>query len=145
MTEHLQKSMEILKKTGKRFSIILCDIDDFKKVNDTYGHDAGDLVLKTVADIISQGVRDGDKVCRWGGEEVLILINDPVETASTAAERIRKRIEENVTTYEGEPIRITMTFGVTESIPGFRIEHLIQQADDKLYEGKKSGKNTVVV
>lgn len=139
------ESMDALKRNGKRFSLILCDIDDFKKVNDTYGHDAGDFVLIAISNIITQSVRSDDAVCRWGGEEILILINDPVETASMTAERIRKKIEDYVTYYEDQEIKITMTFGISESIPGYKIENLIQQADDKLYLGKKSGKNTVVV
>ena len=145
MSGYLQRSMDVLRTNGKRFSLILGDIDDFKHINDTYGHDAGDLVLVTVSQILTESIRDGDVVCRWGGEEILILINDPVETASMAAERIRKRIESSVTTFEGQPIKITMTFGISESIPGYRIEQLIQQADDKLYKGKKSGKNCVVI
>ncbi len=145
MNKIMDQRMENLKKTGKRFTMILGDIDDFKKVNDTYGHDAGDAVLSTVASTILGSVRDEDSVCRWGGEEILILISDPLETASLAAERIRSRIESNVVTFGGQDIRVTMTFGVAESIPGYRIEHLIQQADDKLYYGKKHGKNQVVL
>lgn len=144
MTEFLNRSLDNLKTKGKRFSLILGDIDDFKKVNDTYGHDAGDVVLTNISNIISNNVRDNDYVCRWGGEEILILINDSVESASLAAERIRKNIESASIVHDKQEIKVTMTFGVTESIPGFRIEHLIQQADEKLYEGKKNGKNQVV-
>jgi len=145
MNKFLAESLDNLKLRGKRFSLILGDIDDFKKVNDTYGHDAGDLVLTTVASLITANVRNNDVVCRWGGEEILILINDPMETASMAAERIRKSIEEANITFEDQVIHVTMTFGLSESIPGFKIEHLIQQADDKLYSGKKAGKNRVVI
>lgn len=145
MNEHLNRSIETLKLTGKRFCLILCDIDDFKHVNDTYGHDAGDAVLVEVSNIISSTVRDTDTVCRWGGEEILILVSDPIETASICAERIRKRIEENATHFGDLNIKVTMTFGISESIPGYKIEQLIQQADDKLYNGKRSGKNCVVV
>ena len=140
----IEQRMEQLKKSGKRFTIILGDIDDFKKVNDTYGHDAGDLVLKSVASTIMNGVRGNDAVCRWGGEEILILVSDPLETAGLCAERIRRSIESTDVVFNEQHIHITMTFGITESIPGYRIEHLIQQADDKLYYGKKHGKNQVV-
>lgn len=145
MNEHLQRSIETLKITGKRFCLILCDIDNFKHVNDTYGHDAGDAVLVSVSNIISSTVRESDIVCRWGGEEILILVSDPIETASICAERIRRRLEENVTSFGGNDICVTMTFGISESIPGYKIEQLIQQADDKLYRGKHEGKNRVVV
>ena len=145
MSAHLQNSIEQLKITGKRFSLILGDIDDFKHVNDTYGHDAGDLILVSVAKIITENIKEGDVVCRWGGEEILILINAPIETAMATAEKIRTHIESHVSTFEGQSIRVTMTFGLSESIPGYKIEQLIQQADDKLYDGKKNGKNQVVV
>lgn len=144
MDQILRQRMEQLKNTGKRFSLILGDIDDFKKVNDTYGHDAGDYVLVTVSEIITNSVRDGDAVCRWGGEEILILVHDPLNSAANAAERIRKNIAEYPFHYEGQDLRVTMTFGVCESIPGYRVEDLVQQADDHLYTGKKSGKNIVV-
>lgn len=144
MNIHLQQCMERQKRTGQRFSLILGDIDDFKKINDTYGHDAGDFVLVTIAERITQSLRDGDVVCRWGGEEILILINDPLDIAANAAERIRKKIADSPVSYKGMEIHVTMTFGVCESIPGYRLEDLIQQADEHLYTGKKSGKNIVV-
>lgn len=144
MNQILQQEMEQLKRTGKRFSLILGDIDDFKKVNDTYGHDAGDYVLVTVSEIITNSVRDGDAVCRWGGEEILILVHDPLNSAANAAERIRKNIADYPFDYEGQAMRLTMTFGVCESIPGYRVEDLVQQADEHLYTGKKNGKNIVV-
>ncbi len=145
MNELIQGRMEQLKKTGKRFTMILGDIDDFKKVNDTYGHDAGDMVLVSVSDTISSLVGEADAVCRWGGEEILILVSEPLEMASIKAEKIRKAIESNCVIFEGKSINVTMTFGITESVPGYKLEHLIQQADDKLYYGKKHGKNQVVV
>lgn len=144
MNQILQQKMEQLRQTGKRFSLILGDIDDFKKVNDTYGHDAGDYVLVTVSQIISSSVREGDAVCRWGGEEILILVHDPLTPAVNAAERIRKNITDYHFQYEGQDIKVSMTFGVSESIPGYRVEDLVQQADEHLYTGKKNGKNIVV-
>ncbi|MBR5419636.1 MAG: GGDEF domain-containing protein, partial [Lachnospiraceae bacterium] len=144
MNEILTGHMETLKRSGKRFTVILGDIDDFKKINDTYGHDAGDLVLVRVADTIRESTGEDDAVCRWGGEEILILINAPLEMAAVTAENIRRNIENMNTQFEDKEIRVTMTFGIAESIPGYRLEHLIQQADDKLYFGKKHGKNQVV-
>ncbi len=140
----IAQRMQELKISGKRFTMILGDIDDFKRVNDTYGHDAGDMVLVAVANTISSTVRSNDAVCRWGGEEILVLVDDPMNSASMAAERIRKNIEQMEVDFEGKKIKVTMTFGISESIPGYKIEHLIQQADDKLYYGKKHGKNQVV-
>lgn len=145
MNEILNTSMSVLKSKGKRFSIILGDIDNFKQINDTYGHDAGDEILIAVANTISECVGTQGAVCRWGGEEILILINASIETASVIAERTRAAIEETVVTTDGQKLSVTMTMGITESIPGYKIENLIQQADDKMYYGKKNGKNQVVI
>lgn len=144
MNDILAESMVVLKNKGKRFSLILGDIDNFKKVNDVYGHDAGDAVLKKVAEVISECVGSQGSVCRWGGEEILVLINASIETASTIAERVRSQIENTVVTCDSTQIRVTMTLGVSESIPGYKIENLIQIADDRLYYGKDHGKNQVV-
>lgn len=145
MSERMKESMNSLKVSGRRFSLILADIDDFKHVNDTFGHDAGDLVLVTVANIMKESLREEDVVCRWGGEEFLILIKDPIEMATLSADKIRKNVEASEVNFARQTIKITLTLGVAESIPGYRIEQLIQQADDKLYKGKKNGKNCVVV
>ncbi len=144
MNEKMTLRMEQLKLTGKRFTLVIGDIDDFKKVNDNYGHEAGDIVLITVSDIIRQNVGGGGIVCRWGGEEILMILNESLESATEVTDRIRKRIDENIVNHEGNQIHVSMTFGVAESIPGYKIEHLIQQADDRLYYGKKHGKNQVV-
>ncbi len=144
MNEIVHDRMEELKAHGTLFTMILGDIDDFKKVNDTYGHDAGDLVLKTVADTMRRCVDPEDAICRWGGEEILILITAPEKEALVKAERIRNAIEKSRVVFEDQQIHITMTLGVVEAIPGFKSDALVQQADDKLYYGKKHGKNQVV-
>ena len=124
--------------------MIIGDIDDFKKVNDTYGHNIGDDVLVNVAEIITSQIPEDAYVCRWGGEEILILIHDPAQTAVSIAEKIRNKIAESITQTEDIPIHITMTFGIAEYIPGLSITKLISVADDNLYKGKKDGKNRVV-
>ncbi len=144
MNIKMDERMLELKKTGRRFTLVLGDIDDFKHVNDTFGHDVGDLVLTTVAEIISRNVGSQDVVCRWGGEEILIMMNESLESGLLTVEKIRKAVEDNVCESENGDVRVTMTFGATESIPGFTIEHLIQQSDDKLYYGKRNGKNQIV-
>lgn len=145
MNDILDTSMSILRTKGKRFSLILADIDNFKRINDTYGHDTGDTVLVKVSDLISECVGSQGSVCRWGGEEILILINASIESASTIAERIRESVEQTYITYENTQFSVTLTLGVAESIPGYKIETLIQQADDRLYYGKNNGKNQVVI
>ncbi len=144
MTEKLNISMHLLRKDKKAFSVIMGDIDNFKKVNDTYGHDCGDKVLVMVANTISSQMRDGDFVCRWGGEEILILVNGNIEAAKSLAERILNNICQNEVIHENNTIKVTMTFGVAQANESFRIEDFIQQADNRLYYGKTHGKCQVV-
>ncbi len=145
MEVHLNHVMDTAKKTGTQFSLVMADIDDFKKVNDTYGHDVGDQVLIHVAGIMKTQLRGNDHVCRWGGEEMLLLINNDGKIATQVAERIRSALENSpITTKDGDKITVTMTFGVTGYIPGFNINKLIKITDENLYKGKRNGKNQVV-
>ncbi|MBR5067014.1 MAG: GGDEF domain-containing protein [Lachnospiraceae bacterium] len=144
MMEKLNISMHLLRKDKKVFSLILGDIDDFKKVNDTYGHDCGDKVLVMVADTISSQMREGDFVCRWGGEEILILVNGNIEAAKSLGDRILNKICASEVNHEGNTVKVTMTFGVAQANESFRIEDFIQQADNRLYYGKTHGKCQVV-
>ena len=126
-------------------SIMICDIDFFKRVNDTYGHNAGDAVLEHVAKQLLKCVRDSDWLYRWGGEEfVAILPGADTDRAAMVAERIRKRIEENDCTYEGQTLHVTMSFGVTQIDPSLDPEENVDVADKRLYIAKKSGRNRVV-
>lgn len=144
MDVHLTKAVSAAKAKGKLFSVIIGDIDDFKKVNDTYGHNVGDNVLVNVSEIICSHVPEDAAVCRWGGEEILILIHGKSSAAAAIAESIRKAIGASKTRTEDTAIQITMTFGIAEYIPGLSITKLISIADDNLYKGKNEGKNQVV-
>lgn len=146
MEQHLNHTMDMVKSNGDVFSVIIADIDDFKKVNDTYGHDFGDRVLSNVANIMKSQMRDEDYVCRWGGEEFLLLISANKEIAKSVGERIRCEIEKSVVTdpFTSISLSVTMTFGVMDYIPGYSMEKLIALADENLYKGKKNGKNQVV-
>ncbi|MDO4188991.1 MAG: GGDEF domain-containing protein, partial [Lachnospiraceae bacterium] len=126
------------------FSIIMCDIDKFKSVNDTYGHDAGDFVLKEVAWILKDTVRDGDVVSRWGGEEFLIIVNSHKANAAILAERIRAQVEAHKYNYKNTELHITITLGVSSYHANTDIKSLIKSADQKLYRGKENGRNQVV-
>lgn len=126
------------------FSLIMSDIDNFKKLNDTYGHDCGDETLKAVSDACRSCVSDGDRICRWGGEEFLILTNRPLNAAADTAEKIRSAVEHCNLTFNGIDINVTMTLGVSEFDPSSTIDKAITAADQKLYIGKNSGKNRVV-
>jgi len=126
------------------FSLILCDIDDFKKINDTYGHKFGDTVLKMIADAFRDGTRTQEHIARWGGEEFLILLPEtPIDGTMIVAERLRDSIENEKIIFGKEEIGVTMSFGVGEFNPSFSIEENLDNIDKKLYEAKRAGKNCV--
>jgi diguanylate cyclase (GGDEF)-like protein len=129
------------------FSLVMCDLDKFKSVNDTHGHQAGDEVLKQLAAILKDEARTIDHVGRYGGEEfILILPGTVFDAAVTFAERVRKRIEGNTFTFPGGSLTRTASFGVT-GWPHPKIEHcddLVRTADDALYVAKETGRNKVV-
>ena len=132
--------------TGKSsFCLLMADIDDFKKVNDTYGHDCGDEVLKYVAQVISTGVKKNDNVFRWGGEEICILLNADEDIAVASAERIRSEIERDPVHYRnGADVFVTVTMGISPYRDGMTIQAMMDDADAKRYWGKQHGKNQVV-
>lgn len=126
-------------------SIIICDIDFFKKVNDTYGHNAGDAVLVHVAKILQSEVRTCDGVYRWGGEEFIIVLEGlKIAEAQSVAEKIRIAVKDSVCHFGGKGILITMSFGCVEVNPALDVETNIQIADARLYRAKKTGRNKVV-
>lgn len=143
--EKLENELINYKKTKKKFSIIVADIDYFKKINDSFGHDCGDQVLKAVAQNLQDAVGERGFVSRWGGEEFLILLPETeIEDARILADKIRKIIEEEIIEYNGIQISITLTFGVTVNEDYEMIDDTIKKADDALYEGKGQGRNCVV-
>lgn len=131
-------------ESGKTFSLIMSDIDNFKHLNDTYGHDCGDLALKAVADACRSCLPDGDKICRWGGEEFLILITRPLDETAEVAEEIRSAVEKRRLKFNDSDVKITLTLGVSQYDPTSTIDKAITAADKKLYSGKAEGKNRVI-
>jgi diguanylate cyclase (GGDEF)-like protein len=132
---------------GDPVSLVLCDIDFFKKINDTFGHPFGDTVLKGVAGKLKENLRDGvDAVARYGGEEfALILVKTDAQKAVETVERIRQEIEKFFfKSPKGEDIRVTMSFGIAVYLQHAKqIEVLIQKADKALYRAKENGRNRV--
>ena len=124
-------------------TIILCDIDDFKNVNDKYGHECGDMILEKIANIIQKLVEGIGYAARWGGEEILILSENKYIDAYVLGEQIRKKIEDAAFSYEGEVIFITITIGIGE-VKDFLTREAILIADKNLYIGKRNGKNIVI-
>lgn len=144
MDKYLITALEQAKGDGLVFSVILGDIDDFKRVNDTYGHNIGDQVLIQVAKTISENASEGCRVCRWGGEEILIFIPENETVTYEVAEKIRQSIEQIRVSFSADYVSVTMTFGIAEYSPGLPFNKLVSIADNRLYYGKRHGKNQVV-
>ena len=122
----------------------MCYIDNFKKVNDTYGHDFGDVVLKEISQIIRTHVAGHGFVCRWGGEEILIMTKVPLDYTCKIAENIRSSVEEHLFVWNETTIHCSLTLGVAVHRIGNVVEDTITHADRRLYYGKKNGKNRVI-
>lgn len=146
LTHRFNKEKKASERHGAPFSIIMADIDHFKKINDTYGHNAGDRVLKEVAATLQSSIRSEDICGRWGGEEfLLILPRIDVKGAAMAAEKLRKKISALSTEWEGGNIRITISLGGCAFIPGQEMEACVAQADQALYRSKTAGRNRVTM
>ena len=140
----LSKIMERSKETGEKFALAIADIDFFKKVNDTYGHNAGDEVLKAVAGVLKKNMQGNGIAARWGGEEFIIVYDRCDKEAAVAhIEAILEEIRAMTVEADGFSIRVTMTFGVTDGKIADS-ETLIEQADELLYYGKQHGRNQIV-
>lgn len=144
----LSKEFSFSRRNNQPLSLFMLDLDYFKKINDTHGHIAGDLVLKTVGQYLLKNLRLENISCRYGGEEFAILFrNVGGELALTIAERLRKAIEGERIFYRGKPISITVSIGIaTMDTDNFNtIEDFIQHADEHLYEAKEQGRNCTVI
>lgn len=133
-------------KNADRLSLIIMDVDDFKNINDTYGHVAGDEVLKSISAIPLEIMCDHSRFCRWGGEEFLLFMqceHNPMEIA----EKIRCKIENQVIEYNGEKISVTVSIGVAISTSDNKVSAhtLLERADKALYKSKSNGKNQVTL
>lgn len=146
MHKTIEKEVDRANRFRKAFSIIFIDIDHFKDVNDTYGHAAGDAVLKSVASTIRSLLRKYDVLARYGGEEFLTLLPETeLKDAAHVAERFRKQIENQTIFFGGQEIKVTITLGVAQFDSGLGAERCIQLADKALYEGKEHGRNRVIL
>ena len=126
------------------FSIMMLDIDYFKKINDTYGHLAGDFVLKEFVKIIKNKIRSSDILGRFGGEEfILILPNTKVSGALKLAMRIKDEVENYVFEYGKEKIKITTSIGITSVSLNDSVESLLERVDEALYDAKRKGRNRI--
>ncbi|OQX25650.1 MAG: hypothetical protein BWK80_14495 [Desulfobacteraceae bacterium IS3] len=141
--EHEKRKNE---ESGKPFSLILSDIDNFKEFNDEYGHDCGDFILISVAELMRSEIRQQDSAARWGGEEFLILLPETdLKGGEIVAEAIRRDLSDRHYNYGSYDLRISMTFGISSYSPSQSIDSCIRMADEALYRGKKAGKNCIVL
>ena len=132
------------KKEEMDYTVCIGDIDFFKRINDTYGHKAGDKVLQTVASLIKKELRKKDFVSRWGGEEFLLLFPETgTAEAKKIVERLKNTIEKTQITYENKEIKITMSFGIASSSNLKDINKVIKNADSALYHSKETGRNKI--
>jgi len=137
--EIIAREIERFRRYHRPFSLIMFDIDDFKKVNDNYGHNDGDYVLKTVADFVRENIRTLDYFVRWGGEEFLIICSDSkLNEAGVVAEKIRKIVEGYVFDQVG---KLTISLGVIEALDSDTDDSLLKRVDDAMYKAKREGGN----
>ena len=139
--QKLEEEMERARRAGRKFSLIMLDIDCFKSINDRFGHNAGDLVLKSMAELIKNRICKIDTLARWGGEEFVLLLPDtPVENAARLAEELRESLSRMDIQGVG---RVTASFGVAGYCPGDSVDSLVNKADNMMYEAKAAGRNCV--
>lgn len=145
MNFHLQHELERFKRTGSPFTMLLCDIDYFKRINDELGHTAGDQVLMTVSNILREEIRGQDLLARWGGEEFLLLLpHTDLEGGANAAEKLRRRIAAETILIADRKIKLTISVGVCSYHQEYTLDSLISAADKALYLAKHQGRDRVV-
>lgn len=143
--KYLEKWIDICdKRQENRITVAIGDIDHFKKINDTYGHDCGDLVLVTVSDIFKMHMKDNGCTARWGGEEFLLVFEKELEVASEQLCEILKEIKNHEFEYKGEKFHVTLTVGVNGDIIGHSFDEIVNSADECLYKGKTDGRDRLV-
>lgn len=136
--------IKALIKENKEFTVVMCDIDWFKKINDQYGHDCGDYILTSISAMIRDSVEGCGFASRWGGEEFLLIYRLDLQDVKQKVELLAERIRDYIFEYENRQVRVTMTFGIKEMAGNVPYEEIIKEADDKLYTGKRNGRNQIV-
>lgn len=147
MEETLERELSRAKRSQAALSVVMLDLDNFKSLNDRYGHPAGDAVLQTCAAILQRSLRASDVACRFGGEELMVILPDcPIEGAAARAEAIRATLQATVYKELGKGVMVTASFGVACTTHyGYDPNALIKAADSALYNAKRNGKNQVAI
>lgn len=144
LIEQLERELSRANRHGRPLTLVMLDIDHFKDVNDTFGHLAGDQVLKEVAQLAKSRLRPDDVIARYGGEEFAILLPETqLEGGARIAEALRAMIEQEVFAFEDEEIDVTVSCGVCELERDWRAHEFLRGADRRLYEAKGAGRNRV--
>jgi diguanylate cyclase (GGDEF)-like protein len=142
--EVLHREVELARRYQRHLSLLFLDIDDFKKVNDTLGHQVGDTVLKALGSFLLEAVRHADLVCRYGGEEFVVLLAETdFEQALISGERLRQGVSQITVEVPEKTLHFTISIGVAELKPGMDGDDLVKGADAALYQAKQAGKNRV--
>lgn len=141
----VKEIIERIKRESGNLTFVMADIDKFKRINDTYGHDVGDMVLKHFAKTLKSKIREYDLLARFGGEEFIIVLNMDEDMAFKRVEEIRRSIEEGKIVANDTIIKYTASFGLSQlkEEDNFQIEKVIKRADDALYMSKNNGRNRV--
>lgn len=143
---NFEDAMRGFLKKHSDFIIIIGDVDNFKMVNDTYGHRAGDQVLKSIGKILNSSLRNTDIVGRYGGEEFIIcLLESDINNAYKIVERIRNKIQNTIIKVDDKMFKVTMTFGLSSYNAQKEYEEVIEEADKALYDGKANGRNQTLI
>ncbi len=147
MNESMGREIMRAERENEQLSFIISDIDHFKMINDTYGHQVGDKFLVEVASLIKNNTRGSDIACRYGGEEFLLVLPDAaMASAAKCAEEIRKKCAKIIVYHEGKELKLTASFGVaTYPEHGKKAEEIILKADKAMYKSKQDGRNQVTV
>jgi len=144
--QSLEREMERAKRYKHPFSVMFLDLDNFKHINDTLGHSAGDVALRQFASALKSSLRDSDIPGRMGGEEFgIILPNTDLKNGALLAERLRQNVEESIALHQGKKITFTVSIGLaaySEEISN--IDELLRKVDEALYEAKAEGRNCIV-
>ena len=144
--DSIKREMSLATRNNQNLSLIFFDIDHFKAINDTYGHDCGDITLASGAKWIKESLRESDMVFRYGGEEFVILLSETdANGAKLLAERIRASIEHHTLAYGMEAIKITASLGVSSLRDDDTVESFVKRADEAMYTAKNNGRNQVVL
>ncbi len=142
LDEDLTRRMAEWRRHGRPLSILMIDIDRFKRLNDTYGHQAGDAVLQQVAALLRVTMRESDLVGRFGGEEIaVILAGAEARDACLAAERARQAVEQACFTHDRQKLNVSVSVGAAQCMPNEAAAHLVKRADEALYAAKQNGRN----